>query len=62
MDYKLVDNNQNELIIIFQSAGRIPRETFERLLNGNVSKEEIKSLHEKYTWFKFSEYDYVDYL
>jgi len=62
MDYKLVDNNQNELIIIFQSAGRIPKETFERLLNGNVSKEEIKSLHEKYTWFKFSEYDYVDYL
>ncbi|WP_192978114.1 hypothetical protein [Mammaliicoccus vitulinus] len=62
MDYKLVNNNKKDLIIIFQSAGRIPKETFERITNNDVSKDEVKKLHEKYTWFKFSEFDYVDYL
>ncbi|MBO1218482.1 hypothetical protein [Mammaliicoccus sciuri] len=62
MEYKLVSNNKKDLIIIFQSAGRIPKETFEKILRNDVSKSEVKKLHEKYTWFKFSEYDYVDYL
>lgn len=57
----LVDNNSKNLTIIFQSAGRISKDLFDRILNGSASYEEVKSAHEKYTWFKFSKYKYSDY-
>ncbi|AYU54380.1 hypothetical protein [Staphylococcus debuckii] len=57
----LVNNNSKNLTIIFQSAGRISKDLFERILNGSASYEEVKSAHEKYTWFKFSNYKYSDY-
>ena len=59
---KLVSNNSKMLIIIFQSAGRITDEMFEGIKDGRISENEIEEAHKKYTWYKFSEKNYADYL
>lgn len=58
---KLVDNNSSNLTIVFQSAGRISNDLFDKILNNEASMEEIKKAHEKYTWFNFSKDTYSDY-
>ncbi|MFT3658936.1 hypothetical protein [Staphylococcus ureilyticus] len=58
---KLIENNSENLTIIFQSAGRISHDLFDRILEGYSVEDEVKSAHEKYTWFKFSNENYSDY-
>ncbi|MGW7924723.1 hypothetical protein [Staphylococcus xylosus] len=58
---KFVDNNSTKLTIVFQSAGRISHNLFDKILYGEATKEEVKKAHEKYTWFKFSNDQYSDY-
>lgn len=58
---KLVNNNSSKLTIVFQSAGRISHNLFNKILNEEASYNEVKEAHEKYTWFKFSNDSYSDY-
>ncbi|MDU0452556.1 hypothetical protein [Staphylococcus chromogenes] len=57
----LIDNNSSNLTIVFQSAGRISIELFDKILEGKALNSEVKQAHEKYTWFKFSKDNYSDY-
>ncbi|WP_201627273.1 hypothetical protein [Psychrobacter immobilis] len=60
--YKLINNNRKELVIVFQSAGRITLELFDKIINNDVELSEVKKAHEKYSWYKLKENTYVDYL
>ncbi len=62
MEYKLINHGKKDLIIIFQSAGRIPKDSFDKILKNEISSEEIREFHKSYTWFKFCKYEFVDYL
>lgn len=62
LEYKLINNNKKELVIIFQSAGRITTELFEKIISNNVDLSEVKKAHESYSWYKLKENKYVDYL
>lgn len=59
---KLVKHDQKKLVIIFQGAGKITLDNFHNILKGSITKEEVKELHTKYTWFKFSKGTYADFL
>lgn len=62
INYELVCNNSKQLIILFQSAGRIPKEVLDKLLIGEVSTSEINNYHKKYNWFDFTQNEEYDYL
>lgn len=63
MEYDHIKNNSNKLIIIFQSVGQIPAEEFDKILNGEVSSEQIKNYHSNYNYMKIavknSSFDYL---
>lgn len=55
MTMKFISNNNNKkLIIIFQSAGRIPMDIFPKIKNNQVTDSEVKQYHKKYNWLKFT--------
>ncbi|MDB1940942.1 hypothetical protein PMY35_07245 [Clostridium tertium] len=58
---KFVNNNSENLVIVFQAAGVLSKEDFECIVDGKMSKEELNLKHQKYSWYKFSETDYADY-
>lgn len=58
---KLINNNSKTLTIVFQSAGRISSELFDRIYKKENVKEEVENAHKKYTWFKFSNASYSDF-
>lgn len=60
--YKLINNNKKELVVVFQSAGRITTDLFEKIINNTAKTSEIKEAHEHYSWYKLKENKYVDYL
>lgn len=62
INYKLVRNSSKKLIIVFQSAGRIPKEVLDRLLIEDVSSSEVENYHKKYNWFDFTQIKEFDYL
>ena len=54
MSGKYVDNGSDKLIIVFQSAGRVPQEAISSYLNNDITDEEIRRYHEKYNWFNWT--------
>ena len=54
MSGKYVDNDSDKLIIVFQSAGRVPQEAIISYLNKEVTDEDIGRYHEKYNWFNWT--------
>lgn len=54
MSGKYVDNGSDKLIIVFQSAGRVPQEAIISYLNKEVTDEDIGRYHEKYNWFNWT--------
>lgn len=54
MTGKFVDNGANNLIIVFQSAGRVPTSAIDLYLKKNISYDQIERYHQKYNWFNFS--------
>ncbi|WP_270305995.1 hypothetical protein [Enterococcus faecalis] len=49
-----VDNGSDKLIIVFQSAGRVPTEKIKAYLNKNISDQDIKKFHGKYNWYSMA--------
>lgn len=60
--YKHIKNNSKTLLIMFQSAGRLPIEALDGVLDNTISQEEIANYHSKYTWFKLTKNNKVDFL
>lgn len=58
---KFVDNDSSNLTIIFQSAGRISNDLFDKILNNNAENSEVEKAHERYTWYQFSKNIYSDF-
>lgn len=58
---KFINNNSENLVIVFQAVGVLSKEDFECIIDGKMSKEELSLKHQKYSWYKFSETDYADY-
>lgn len=54
MPGKFVDNNAQNLIIVFQSAGRVPGEAIKAYLERKISDQQIAGYHSKYNWFNLS--------
>jgi hypothetical protein len=59
---KWVNNKSDKLVIVFQSAGRIPDEIMDKILLNQISREEVAPYHQKYNWYKVTAYKNVDYL
>lgn len=59
---KLIKNNTDKLVIIFQSRGQIPTDKMEDILHKRISKEEVSLLHRRYNWFTLSEEIDADFL
>lgn len=58
---KFINNNSENLVIVFQAVGVLTKEDFEYIVDGKLSKEDLVKKHQKYSWYKFSETDYADY-
>lgn len=60
---KYINNNSKEIIIIFQSAGRIPIGDLKKILTNEVTEETIRNHHKRHTWVKFAnnnpQFDYI---
>ncbi len=54
MSGKYIDNGSDKLIIVFQSAGRVPQEAITSYLNQEITDDEIGHYHEKYNWFNWT--------
>lgn len=59
---KLVKNNSNKLVIVFQSRGQIPDNIMDDILVNRINKDEIAKYHKKYNWYTISEDSDADYL
>lgn len=54
MSGKFVNNNAKNLIIVFQSAGRVPANAIKAYLKNEISDQDIEDLHSKYNYFGLS--------
>lgn len=56
MSNKFIDNNSDNLIIVFQSAGRVPLEVIKSYLQNETTEKEIAEYHKKYNFYNFQKY------
>jgi hypothetical protein len=59
---KVIKNGTKRLVIVFQSAGRIPDEILDKILLNQITHEEVAPYHQKYNWWKLSSDKSADYL
>lgn len=62
MRYKHINNGSKNLIIIFQSAGRLPIDILDKILNQSISEKEVLEYHQKYNWLNISSKMKCDFL
>lgn len=62
LKFEFINNASKNLVIIFQSAGTLTPEMFESIQNNTVEEGVIDKAHERYNWFKLTDYDFSDFL